>query len=116
MLVGDIAGICHEANRQYCVANGDHSHDSWEETDPELRQSAVEGVLAVLEIPEISNREMHRLWRESKVSLGWKWGPVKDSVKKEHPCICEYNLLPEYQRLKDALFINVVNTFREAVE
>jgi len=39
---------------------------------------------------------------------GWKYGPVKDVEKKEHPCCVEYHELPVDQKAKDFIFRAVV--------
>jgi DNA-directed RNA polymerase beta subunit len=53
--------------------------------------------------------DQHSAWLADKERDGWKFGPVKDPVKKEHPCFVPYSELPEAQRAKDFLFITVVD-------
>jgi len=44
-----------------------------------------------------------------KEADGWKYGPVKDAEKKEHPCFRPYNLLPRDQKAKDYIFRAIVH-------
>ena len=49
-----------------------------------------------------------------KADEGWKYGPVKDADKKEHPCFLPYHNLPLEQRMKDYLFGAIVAAFYAA--
>jgi RyR domain len=98
------AKTAHEVNRAYCVGLGDTSQPPWAEAPEWQRSSAIKGVEGVLagNGPEQS----HESWLEEKRATGWKYGPVKDPEKKEHPCFVPYSDLPEAQKFKDALFVN----------
>lgn len=100
------ARAAHEANRAYCIALGDTSQPSWETAPDWQRSSAVNGVRGVLEgnTPEQS----HEGWLREKAEAGWKYGPVKDPEKKQHPCFVPYAELPPEQRAKDHIFVGVV--------
>ena len=77
--------------------------------DDETKRSAVEGVMNVLDNPEITAEDMWESWCEFKEANGWHYGSVKDTEKKEHPNIVEdYMDLPVEERRKDELFIAVV--------
>lgn len=99
------ARAAHEANRAYCIAIGDTSQTPWESAPEWQRISARKGVVGALEgnTPEQS----HQSWFEEKLATGWKYGPVKDPIKLEHPCMTAYASLPEEQRAKDSIFIAV---------
>lgn len=105
-VVDSCAKAAHEANRAYCQALGDYSQHSWELSDEWQRVSARKGVIGALagNTPEQS----HESWLEEKYAAGWTYGPVKDSVLKEHPCCVPYFALPPAHRAKDALFLAVV--------
>jgi hypothetical protein len=108
-LVEVCACAAHEVNRAYCLAIGDDSQPSWDSAPDWQKVSAKKGVAGALagNTPEQS----HESWLVEKVSTtGWKYGPVKDPAKKEHPCIVPYADLPAAQRVKDALFVNTVRT------
>lgn len=103
-----IAELAHEVNRAYCAALGDTSQTPWAEAPEWQRSSAVNGVKFTLAHPEATPEMSHESWLAQKRAEGWKYGPVKDPAKKEHPCFCAYSELPEAQRAKDHLFQSVV--------
>lgn len=103
-----LAAAAHEVNRAYCQGLGDTSQVPWDEAPDWQKQSAILGVQGALagNTPE----ESHESWLEEKRRTGWKYGPVKDADKKEHPCFVPYNQLDDEQRMKDELFVNIVRT------
>ncbi len=109
-----IAQVCHEANRAYCQTIGDQTQRAWEEAEEWQRQSAVNGVEFALANPCAPASGQHDAWLADKKKDGWKFGPVKDPAKKEHPCMVPYEQLPVEQRLKDHLFHNIVRAFTQA--
>lgn len=109
MKIEDIARICHEANRAYCLALGDDSHLPWADAPEAQRRSCIEGVQRHMVTP-MSPEESHNAWLEHKMRNGWKYGPVKDEMNLEHPCIMPYHLLPPEQRAKDYIFGAIVRT------
>jgi hypothetical protein len=112
MRVEQIAEVCHETNRAYCAVNGDNSQPSWDQAPEWQRTSAVNGVRFHLDNPDAKPSHSHDEWLKEKAAGGWKFGPVKDAEKREHPCFVPYDELPEEQKAKDALFIGVVNALR----
>jgi hypothetical protein len=106
------ARAAHEANRAYCAALGDTSQPPWEQAPEWQRSSAINGVFGVLNnnTPEQS----HESWLAEKAANGWKYGPVKDPDKKEHPCFVPYAELPPEQRAKDSIFVTVVRAMVDA--
>lgn len=102
-----IARVCHEANRAYCIALGDHSQPSWADAPAWQIDSAVEGVRAHLRA-RLTPEQSHAAWSAHKAEAGWVYGPVKDEAAKTHPCLVAYDQLPEEQRTKDALFGMIV--------
>jgi hypothetical protein len=103
-----IARLAHEVNRAYCQSLGDDSQPAWENAPDWQRQSAINGVQFHLAHPEASPAHSHEQWLAEKTATGWKYGPVKDPEKKEHPCFVPYDQLPAEQRAKDYLFRGVV--------
>jgi len=103
-----IARVCHEANRAYCAAIGDASQVPWADAPEWQRSSAVSGVKFCIANPDAPPSANHDSWLEEKRRTGWKYGPVKDPEKREHPCFVPYNELPEEQKAKDALFKAIV--------
>jgi len=113
-----VARICHEANRAYCLTIGDASQPSWDNAPDWQKSSAMKGVefhlqnLAAGKKPSPS--ASHDSWLEEKRLDGWKFGPVKDPAVKEHPCFVPYEELPIEQRLKDYIFSAIVEAFYTA--
>jgi hypothetical protein len=107
------ARAVHETNRAYCIAIGDTSQPSWEDAPEWQRSSAINGVLGVMagNTPEQS----HESWLNEKNAAGWRYGPVKDPEKKEHPCIVRYEDLPAQQQQKDHVYVAVVGAMLKAL-
>jgi hypothetical protein len=106
--VEEIARVCHQVNKAYCAAIGDHSQPDWDAAPDWQRRSAIAGVKFHLENPRSNAAASHESWLEEKRRDGWKYGPVKDPEKKEHPCFVPYEALPTEQKAKDYLFLAVV--------
>lgn len=106
--IGAIAQVAHEANRAYCATIGDFSQPSWEDAPAWQRLSAVEGVTKIVDGTVKVPQDSHASWSDHKLKDGWKYGPVKDPEKKEHPCLVPFADLPPEQQAKDRLFFNVV--------
>jgi hypothetical protein len=110
MNIESIAKVCHEANRAYCQSIGDNSQPTWEDAPEWQRTSAIKGVAFIRDNPSALPSASHESWLDEKRATGWKYGPVKDPEKKEHPCFVPYTELPPEQRTKDALFQGVART------
>lgn len=102
------AQTAHEVNRAYCESIGDHSQPAWADAPEWQQQSARAGVRAIAEGKVGKAEDSHQSWLDHKLADGWKYGPVKDPEKKEHPCMVPYDQLPPEQRVKDALYFAVV--------
>lgn len=85
---------------------------AWSDLDQHTQDSVIEGVAFVLDnhSPEtpVTPEACHDNWLEFKQFDGWKYGPIKDAEKKEHPCILPFDALPRWQQFKDKLFVTVV--------
>jgi len=103
-----IAMVCHEANRMYCWTIGDDSQLPWNDAPAWQRTSAINGVAFSLANPDAPPSASHDSWMAEKRDAGWKYGPVKDADKKEHPCFLPFAELPVEQQLKDKLFRAIV--------
>jgi hypothetical protein len=108
--IEEIARVCHEANRAYCVLLGDASQPMWDDAPQWQKDSAVLGVQNALN--GASPEQSHESWLAQKRADAWVYGPVKDAATKTHPCVVPYAELPDDQRRKDALFVAVVNALR----
>lgn len=116
MTIDKIAQVAHEINKAYCESIGDTSQPEWEDAPEWQKNSAVNGVKFHIENPEAGPESSHNSWLKQKQEEGWKWGPVKDIDKKEHPCFAPYNQLPQEQKSKDYLFRQVIHSPKEIVD
>jgi hypothetical protein len=57
---------------------------------------------------EFLSQMEHRRWMEEKLKGGWQYGPVKDPVKKTHPCLVPWEELPEDEREKDRQAVRAI--------
>lgn len=112
MKKSDIAKIAHELNKAYCESMGDQSQPSWEDAPDWQKSSAINGVQMHLDNPNASPSDSHESWLKQKTEEGWKYGPVKDPEKKEHPCYVPYDQLPESQKAKDYIFRQTVHSLK----
>lgn len=114
MKIEQVARIAHEVNRAYCRAIGDNSQPAWQDAPNWQRQSAINGVKFHLGNPGAGPAASHNSWLREKLENGWRYGPVKDPEKKEHPCCVPFEELPREQQAKDYLFEALVNSMAEA--
>jgi len=107
------AEAAHEINRVYCQALGDTSQPLWKDAPEWQRSSALAGVDGVFagNGPGAS----HESWLKEKADTGWKYGPVKDPEKKEHPCFVPFHELPRDQQQKDHIFVETVHSMARAL-
>src|SRR5437868_3368170 len=101
MNIEQIAQIAHETNRAYCETIADYSQPEWLNAPGWQRQSARKQVEFHLKAHAAgvtpSPSASHDSWLEEKRADGWKYGPIKDAEKKEHPCFVPYDELPYEQ-------------------
>lgn len=112
--VESCARAAHEANRTYCLTLGDRSQPHWETAPEWQRTSAINGVMGIIRDGN-TPAQSHASWLDEKRRTGWKYGPVKDAEKREHPCFMPYDELPPEQRKKDLLFHDTVHAMAKVV-
>lgn len=110
-----VARVAHETNRAYCASIGDLSQPAWEDAPQWQKESAINGVRFHFDNlrggVDPAASASHDSWLAQKRAEGWKYGPVKDAAKKEHPCFVRYEELPVEQRMKDYLFSAICKAF-----
>jgi hypothetical protein len=52
-------------------------------------------------LTELLARNAHEVWAARRMQEGWRFGPVRDDKKKEHPCLVAYEDLPESEKEYD---------------
>ena len=50
------------------------------------------------ELTESLSKNVHEVWAAGRIAAGWKYGPVRDEIKKEHPCLIPYEVLSEDEK------------------
>ena len=104
-----IAYVAHQVNKAYCEAIGDNSQLDWTEAPDWQKESAINGVAFHQDNDDVGPDHSHVNWLKEKLANGWKYGPVKDQDKKEHPCCVPYDGLPTEQKAKDYIFRAIVH-------
>ena len=44
---------------------------------------------------------VHDIWADQRLKDGWKYGPLRDDAKREHPCLRPFHELPEAEQEYD---------------
>lgn len=63
-----------------------------------LDTSDVQLPPAVQNLAEQMSRNTHEIWAAGRIADGWRWGPVRDDEKKEHPGLVPYEELSEAEK------------------
>lgn len=53
------------------------------------------------ELIEQLARNVHDVWAKSRMDEGWSYGEQRDDNKKHHPCLVEYDELPDLEKEYD---------------
>jgi hypothetical protein len=57
----------------------------------------------LVELRERLAENAHDLWARQRMADDWVWGPHRDDVHKQHPCLVPYEKLPESEKEYDRL-------------
>jgi hypothetical protein len=52
----------------------------------------------ILEMTEQLAENVHEVWAQRRMAEGWRYGPRRDEVKKEHPNLIPYKDLSESEK------------------
>ena len=55
----------------------------------------------ILELTERLAENAHELWARRRLAEGWRYGPQRDEIKKEHPSLIPYENLSESEKEYD---------------
>lgn len=111
-LIEWIAQVCHQANKVWCLSQGDNSQADWNDAPEWQKQSAIQGVLFRFGNPDAPASGIHDNWSKEKLADGWVYGETKDAEKKTHPCLVPFEELPLFQQKKDKLFSAIVDALK----
>lgn len=50
---------------------------------------------------ELIARDVHEVWAQQRLMRGWGYGETLDTGRKTHPCLVEYDALPEVEKDMD---------------
>lgn len=113
-----IAAACHQAWFAYTVLGLGEPGEPWE-TAPDYQKSSIRhsirfwDELDVFAIPmEHLCAASHLAWANQLKREGWKYGPMKDLSKREHPCLLPYDDLPLRERRKDEVVVRTYMALR----
>ena len=53
------------------------------------------------ELVEKMAKNVHEVWAQSRISQGWIYGPERSDALKHHPCLVQYEDLPEVEKAYD---------------
>ena len=55
----------------------------------------------LLVLTEQIAENVHEVWAAARIAEGWTYGPVRDDVRKQTPCLVPYADLPEEEKEYD---------------
>ncbi len=70
-------------------------------TPKPLETSSVELSSALKTLLEQLAENTHEVWAAQRIQDGWTFGPMRDDVRKHHPCLVPYEELPEAEKEYD---------------
>lgn len=80
--------------------------EPWLERDEQFRTQFVETIRRICAHGYSTTPELeHESWVKAYEAMGWRYGPVRNTVKKTHPDMVPYHRLGQAEREKDAIFL-----------
>ena len=58
-------------------------------------------------------RNVHDIWATGRINDGWTYGPKRDDTLKQHPCLIDYDELPESEKEKDRVNIRYLFSIQQ---
>ena len=55
----------------------------------------------LMQLVEQLARNVHENWAQGRINEGWTYGPKRNDALKQHPCLIEYDNLPESEKEYD---------------
>ncbi len=107
-----ICKLCHDANNELMVANGETPCGDWDTLDDHLKQMTRDSVSVIIDNPSITAEDIHNTWMDNKRRDGWVYGATKDANKKTHPLMIPFADMNAIDKSKDQSFIDIVNSHR----
>jgi len=63
--------------------------------------SGIELPQELMALVEMIARNVHDTWAVQRLAQGWTYGPVRDDVMRQTPCMVDYDNLPEEEKEYD---------------
>ena len=77
-------------------------------TDYEPKPIPTENVVLddeILDLVERLAENAHDIWASERLRDGWTFGPVRDDIMHQHPCLVPYSQLPEREQDYDRTMV-----------
>lgn len=113
--IDNIARLVHTALSEWSEINGQPPYPKWEAAPHWMHEKTIKSVKFVLDSPNLTAKDMHDHWSETRLSEGWRFGLTKDPIEKTHPMLIPYEDLPEFEKRKDALVISIARAMTEGL-
>ncbi len=55
----------------------------------------------LMQLVEAMARNVHDVWAQTRIEQGWSYGTERNDTLKQHPCLVDYEDLPESEREYD---------------
>jgi uncharacterized protein (DUF433 family) len=108
-----ILTVVHNANAVMKKINGE-KHEELADMEPARRAGIKAAIKYALE-NDTTPEQSHINWLAAQEALGYKYGVEIDRVNLLHPCMVPYEQLPAAQKLKDDMFMSIINSFKEKI-
>ena len=66
-----------------------------------INSEGIEVPSGLEDLIELLAKNAHDVWARNRLNDGWSWGPERCDKNKFHPCLIEYNDLPENEKNYD---------------
>ncbi len=70
-------------------------------TPKPLDTNDVEVPAELISLLEEISKNVHEVWAAQRINEGWKYGVLRDDLKKTTPCLVPYEKLPETEKVYD---------------
>lgn len=76
-------------------------HAGMETSRDYIDTHAVELPASLVSLTETLARHAHAVWERQRLADGWRFGPVRDDARREHPSLVPYEELSEAEKQYD---------------
>lgn len=63
--------------------------------------SNIELPQELLDLADAISKNVHEVWSAGRISEGWTYGPLRDDIKRETPCLVPYEDLSDEEKAYD---------------